>query len=79
MTIKNTSLRQLNMTLEYRSQNNNVDTYETYNVSKDNKNTNSWIYKKLSNPETTINLATMFFGTGAVEFALKRLKLKVVI
>jgi len=35
-----------------------------------------WNKKKLSNPDATIKLATMFSGIGAVEFALKRLKLK---
>ena len=35
-----------------------------------------WNKKKLSNPNAKIRLATMFSGIGAVEFALKRLKLK---
>jgi len=35
-----------------------------------------WIDKKLLYPNTTIRLATMFSGIGAVEFALKRLQLK---
>lgn len=35
-----------------------------------------WNKKKLANPNATIRLATMFSGIGAVEFALKRLKLK---
>jgi len=73
MTIKNTSLRQLNMTLEYRNQNNSVDTYIALDSAPLTK---TWVNKKLSNPQTTINLATMFSGIGAVEFALKRLKLK---
>ncbi|MDQ7047400.1 MAG: DNA (cytosine-5-)-methyltransferase [Sulfurovum sp.] len=34
-----------------------------------------WNKKKLSNPNAKIRLATMFSGIGAVEFALKRLKL----
>jgi len=36
----------------------------------------NWLTKKLSYPSNTIRLATMFSGIGAVEFALKRLKLK---
>jgi len=40
-----------------------------------NQNIN-WAEKKLSNPKAAIRLATMFSGIGAVEFALKRLKLK---
>jgi len=35
----------------------------------------SWVNKEISNPTATIRLATMFSGIGAVEFALKRLKL----
>ena len=35
-----------------------------------------WKDKKLLNPNTTIRLATMFSGIGAIEFALKRLRLK---
>ena len=34
-----------------------------------------WNKKSLSNPKAKIRLATMFSGIGAVEFALKRLKL----
>jgi len=76
MTIKNTSLRQLNMTLEYRNQN-NLDTNEVFlSVNNSLRNDNTWVSKKLSNPYSTINLATMFSGIGAVEFALRRLKLK---
>ncbi|HHH18966.1 MAG TPA: DNA (cytosine-5-)-methyltransferase [Campylobacterales bacterium] len=37
---------------------------------------NNWLEKELSNPNTTIRLATMFSGIGAIEFALKRLNLK---
>jgi len=76
MTIKNTSFRQLNMTLEYRNQHSNIDTYNTLVKPIKVSNTKSWIDKKLSKPNTTINLATMFSGIGAVEFALKRLQLK---
>ncbi len=35
-----------------------------------------WTEKKLKKPENTIRLATMFSGIGAVEHALKRLKIK---
>ncbi len=35
-----------------------------------------WREKKLLYPNRTIRLATMFSGIGAIEFALKRLKLK---
>ena len=40
-----------------------------------NLETTSWVEKKFSNPTATIRLATMFSGIGAIEFALKRLKL----
>jgi len=40
------------------------------------KNSENWLTKKLTYPNNTIRLATMFSGIGAVEFALKRLKLK---
>lgn len=36
----------------------------------------SWKNKKLLYPNRTIRLATMFSGIGAIEFALKRLKLE---
>ena len=36
----------------------------------------NWKSKKLLYPHRTIRLATMFSGIGAIEFALKRLKLK---
>ena len=36
----------------------------------------NWRSKKLLYPNRTIRLATMFSGIGAIEFALKRLKLK---
>ncbi len=36
----------------------------------------NWIDKTLSYPNKTIRLATMFSGIGAIEFALKRLKLE---
>lgn len=35
-----------------------------------------WFKKKFSNPNATINLATLFSGVGAIEYALKRLNLK---
>lgn len=76
MTIKNTSFRQLNMTLEYRNQDSSIDTHCTLVEPIKVLHTKSWVDKKLSKPNTTINLATMFSGIGAVEFALKRLQLK---
>ena len=36
----------------------------------------SWVDKKFSHPERTIRLATSFSGIGAIEYALKRLKVK---
>jgi DNA (cytosine-5)-methyltransferase 1 len=35
----------------------------------------NWIEKKLKHPQNKIRLATMFSGIGAIECALKRLKL----
>ena len=35
-----------------------------------------WFEKKFSNPNATINLATLFSGVGAIEYSLKRLNLK---
>jgi len=62
-----------------------MDTTEYQNVYDDiqlNSNSNNvdncqtnWIEKKFTNPKSTIRLATMFSGIGAVEFALKRLNL----
>lgn len=34
-----------------------------------------WIERKLENPKNKIRLATMFSGIGAIEYALKRLKI----
>ena len=39
------------------------------------QNEENWINKSLKYPERTINIATMFSGIGAIEFALKRLNL----
>lgn len=36
----------------------------------------SWVAKKFSHPERTIRLATSFSGIGAIEYALKRLRVK---
>ena len=36
----------------------------------------SWKRKKFSEPKNVINVATLFSGIGAIEQALKRLKLK---
>lgn len=76
MHTTNTSFRQLNMTLEYRNKNSDIDTYMLFETTKNDTVSKSWVSKKLSKPQSTINLATMFSGIGAVEFALKRLKLK---
>jgi len=76
MHLTNTTFRQLNMTLEYRNQHANLDTYRILEEKKVDHISQSWVDKELSNPNATINLATMFSGIGAVEFALKRLKLK---
>ena len=35
-----------------------------------------WFKKNFSNEKTTINLATLFSGIGAIEYSLKRLKIK---
>jgi len=75
MHIINTSYRQLTMTLEYRNKNSNVDTFLP-SVTTKKKQENNWVTKKLLYPNRTINLATMFSGIGAVEFALKRLNLQ---
>ena len=75
MHIINTSYRQLTMTLEYRNKNSNVDTFLP-SVTTKKKQEDNWVTKKLLYPNRTIHLATMFSGIGAVEFALKRLKLK---
>ena len=40
-----------------------------------NNNQILWSKKEFMYPKSTIRLATMFSGIGAVEFALKRLKL----
>ena len=48
------------------------------NIQLDNGSENitkNWIEKEFINPKSTIRLATMFSGIGAVEFALKRLNL----
>jgi len=50
-------------------------TYENIQRTSDSSK-KIWNKKKLSNPNAKIRLATMFSGIGAVEFALKRLKLK---
>jgi len=76
MKINNTSFRQLNMTLEYRNQNSNVDMFVPLDDMVKTTDKANWTTKKFINPNATINLATMFSGIGAVEFALKRLKLK---
>ncbi|MDD6843165.1 MAG: hypothetical protein PUD67_05515 [Prevotellaceae bacterium] len=38
----------------------------------------SWVDKKFSHPERTIRLATSFSGIGAIEYALKRLGVRVI-
>jgi len=76
MGIINTPLRQITMTLEYRNQRANFDTYMPTSAAPKVHHRDDWTTKKLANPKAVINLATMFSGIGAVEFALKRLKLK---
>ena len=49
-------------------------TLQCQNYSHDTQE--PWYQKRLSRPSATIRLATMFSGIGAIEFALKRLKLK---
>ncbi len=64
--------RQCNMRLEYHDKKSNFDNYIAHDTSFV---VSSWVDKKLENPQATINLATMFSGIGAVEFALKRMQL----
>jgi DNA (cytosine-5)-methyltransferase 1 len=49
--------------------------YDTQTIKAIQTNNENWVDKKFSNPRATIRLATMFSGIGAIEFALKRLKL----
>jgi len=48
----------------------------TMKYSEEKITNKSWINKSFSYPKSTIRLATMFSGIGAIEFAFKRLKLK---
>ncbi len=48
----------------------------TIKYTQENIKNENWLNKKLTYPNNTIRLATMFSGIGAVEFALKRLQLK---
>ena len=48
----------------------------TIKLPKEEPINQTWKEKQLLYPNTTIQLATMFSGIGAVEFALKRLQLK---
>jgi len=50
--------------------------YMNSKMPKDYTFTENWKNKKLSHPNRTIRLATMFSGIGAIEFALKRLQIK---
>lgn len=43
---------------------------------KDKLEENHWMTKELDNPNCTVRVATMFSGIGAIEYALKRLKLR---
>ncbi len=45
-------------------------------LEKDIENSTDWRDKSFSNPQKTINLATLFSGIGSIEYAFKRLKLK---
>lgn len=49
--------------------------YENTQIKNDSDINLNWDKKKFKNPKSTIRLATMFSGIGAVEFALKRLSL----
>jgi len=60
------------MTIEYHNQNTNINK----DTQKRNKSSSLWVDKEFSKPHSTINLATMFSGIGAIEFALKRLNLE---
>jgi len=54
------------------------NTYDNIQLNNNSNNINhktNWVEKELTNPKSTIRLATMFSGIGAVEFALKRLNL----
>jgi len=62
VAIVNQNIRQLSMTLQYQNH---------INCAAE-----PWYEKKLAYPSATIRLATMFSGIGAIEYALKRLKLK---
>jgi len=48
----------------------------TIKLPKEESINQTWKYKKFLYLNTTIRLATMFSGIGAIEFALKRLQLK---
>ena len=52
------------------------ENYMNSKMPKDYIFSENWTNKKLSYPNRTIRLATMFSGIGAIEFALKRLKIK---
>ncbi|MCK9492497.1 MAG: DNA (cytosine-5-)-methyltransferase [Sulfurimonas sp.] len=56
--------------------NNNFYKYNNIPTLVINDCDKNWLNKKLKYPNRTIRLATMFSGIGAVEFALKRLKLQ---
>ena len=60
---KNTNLKRKPLTTMINNTNDYID------------NKKSWVDKLLEYPKRTINIATMFSGIGAVEFALKRLQL----
>jgi len=64
------------VTIKYYQQNNKESTAIVHRSTKHIDSAESWVDKKLSNPDAVIHLATMFSGIGAIEFALKRLKLK---
>lgn len=72
MSILTTTNGTIDMTIGFRNEVTESHFYsdvEQYNQKK------NWLSKNLSNPSATIRLATMFSGIGAIEFALKRLKL----
>ena len=75
MAIVNPKFRQLEMTLEYHKIHNDLNHNIPSTMTEDASLVEHWVTKKLSRPNSTIKLATMFSGIGAIEFALKRLSL----
>jgi DNA (cytosine-5)-methyltransferase 1 len=47
-------------------------------VKGDDLTSIDWTEKKLSKPKVTVRIGTMFSGIGAIEYALKRLNIKII-